>query len=84
MKNVYCISTEQHGDMKSGVLRSKTQPSHKLGVLVHCLARTCESLTIPTDTLMQLLCTFFVAATVKLQEFVINEPDYSPSEQGSN
>jgi len=27
---------------------------------------------------------FFVAATVKLQEFVINEPDFSPSEHGSN
>jgi len=24
-----------------------------------------------------------VAATVKLQKFVINEPDFSPSEQGS-
>ena len=23
MKNVYCVSTKQHGDMKSGVLRSK-------------------------------------------------------------
>jgi len=26
----------------------------------------------------------FVAATVKLQEFVINEPDFSPLEQGSD
>jgi len=25
-----------------------------------------------------------VAATVKLQEFVIREPDFSPLEQGSN
>jgi len=23
MKNVYCVSTKQHGDMTSGVLRSK-------------------------------------------------------------
>jgi len=23
MKNVYCVSTKQHGDMKSGVLQSK-------------------------------------------------------------
>jgi len=23
MKNVYCVSNKQHGDMKSGVLRSK-------------------------------------------------------------
>jgi len=27
---------------------------------------------------------FFVAATVKLQKFVINKPNFSPSEQGSN
>jgi len=27
---------------------------------------------------------FFVAAIVKLPEFVINEPDFSPPEQGSN
>jgi len=27
---------------------------------------------------------FFVIATVKLQKFVINEPDFSPSEQGNN
>jgi len=26
----------------------------------------------------------FVAATVKLQKFVISEPDFSPLEQGSN
>jgi len=49
----------QHGDMKSSVLRSKkTQPFCKLGVLVHCLARTCEIPTIPTDTKMRSLCTF--------------------------
>jgi len=27
---------------------------------------------------------FFVAVTVKLQKFVINEPDFSPSKQGGN
>jgi len=27
---------------------------------------------------------FFVPATVKLQKFVMREPDFSPSEQGSN
>jgi len=50
MKNVYCVSTKQHGDMKSGVLRSKNATICKLGVLVHCLARTRKSPTIPTDT----------------------------------
>jgi len=63
---------------------SKTQPFCKLGVLVRCLARTRESPAIFTDTEIRLLCTFFVAATVKLQKFVINEPNCSPSEQGSN
>jgi len=42
MKNVYCVSTKRHGDIKLSVLRSKTQP--------FCLAQTCEILTIPTDT----------------------------------
>jgi len=50
MKNVYRVSTEQRGDMKSCVSRSKTQPFCKLGVKVHCLAQTCESPAIPTDT----------------------------------
>jgi len=47
MKSVYRVSTV---NMKSGVSRLKTQPFCKLGVLVHCLARTCEIPAIPTDT----------------------------------
>jgi len=50
MKNVYRVSTEQHGNMKSGVLWSKNSTSCKLGVIVHCLAQTRERRTIPTDT----------------------------------
>jgi len=50
MKNAYHVSTEQHGNMKSGVLWSKNSTSCKLGVIVHCLAWTCERPTIPTDT----------------------------------
>jgi len=50
MKNVYQVSTEQHGDIKSGVSRSKNATICKLGALVHCLAQTCESPAIPTDT----------------------------------
>jgi len=49
MKNAYRVSTEQHGNMKSGVLRSKNSTSCKLGVMVHCLAGTCERPTMPTD-----------------------------------
>jgi len=33
---------------------------------------------------MQLLCAFFVTVTVKFQKFIMNEPDFSPLEQGSN
>jgi len=29
VKNVYCISTKQHGGIKSGVLQFKTQPFRK-------------------------------------------------------
>jgi len=47
MKNAYRVSTEQHGNMESGVLWSKNSTSCKLGVLVHCLVRTYER---PTDT----------------------------------
>jgi len=50
MKNAYRVSTEQHGNMKSGVLWSKNSTSCKLGVTVQCLARTCERPTIPTYT----------------------------------
>jgi len=58
MKNAYRVSTEQHGNMKSGVLWSKNSTSCKLRVIVHCLARTCERPTIPTDTQIRSLCTF--------------------------
>jgi len=49
MKNAYFVSTEQHGNMKLGVLWSKNSTSCKLGVRVHCFARTCERQIIPTD-----------------------------------
>jgi len=39
---------------------------------------------IPKRHVKAIALRFFVAATVKLQEFVINEPGYSPSEKGSN
>jgi len=45
MKNAYCVSTEQHVDMKSGVLRSKNAT-----ILQAWCARTCEGPAIPTDT----------------------------------
>jgi len=46
MKNVHRVSTKRH----MGTLNQAIQKLfRKLGVLVHCLARTCESPTIPTD-----------------------------------
>jgi len=42
MKNAYRVSTEQHRNMKSGVLWSQNSTSCKLGVIVHCLARIRE------------------------------------------
>jgi len=48
MKNVYSISTKQHRDMKSGVLRSKNATI--LQAWCASLAQTCKSPTIPTDT----------------------------------
>jgi len=50
MKNAYHVNTEQHENTKSGILWSKNSTSCNLGVIVHCLARTCERPTIPTDT----------------------------------
>jgi len=54
----------------------KTQPSRKLGVLVHCLARTLKTPAIPTDTQNDIALHVFVTVTVKLQQFVMNEPDF--------
>jgi len=82
MKNVYHVSTKQHGDMKSGILRSKNAA---------ILQALCAS-ALSCSNMWKSSCShghvnvialhvFFVAATVKLQNFVINKPDFSPSEQ---
>ena len=68
--NSCCISTKQH----QASCDPKMQPFCKFGVLVHCLARKCEC---------DRFARFFVAATAKLQKFVISKPNSSPSEQGS-
>ena len=66
--NVYRVSALSNmGTWNQASCDLKTQPYYKLGVLVQCHAWTCESPTIPTD---------IVAATVKLQKFVISEPDF--------
>jgi len=51
--NEKCLSCQHLGNMgtcNGASCDPKTQPFCKLGVLVHCLSRTCESPTIPTDT----------------------------------
>ena len=78
MKNVYRVSTEKHGDIKSGILRSKNST----------ILQACSNMwksSYPHRHVNAIgLHVFFVAAPVELQKFVINEPDFSPSKQGSN
>jgi len=62
-KNIHRVSTKQHGSYSQVSFESETQPSRKLCVLVQCLARTCESPTIPQ---CDRCARFIVAATVKL------------------
>jgi len=84
MKNVYRVSTKQHGDMKSSVLLSKNatilQP--------RCAnALSCSNMwnsNYPHRHVNAIALHVFVAATVKLQKFVISEANFSPSEQGSD
>jgi len=76
MKNVYCVSTKQHEGIKSGVSQSKNSTISQAlivfwctvlleGVKVNLSPRVCE-----TDHFGR-----FVAATVKIHEFVISKPD---------
>jgi len=68
--------------MKSSVLQSKNTTSCKLGVLVHCLARTIPN--YPHRHVNAITLHVFVTVTVKLQIFDTNEPDFSPLKHGSN
>jgi len=84
MKNVYRVSTKQHGDIKSGVLQSKNAT-----ILQACCASalSCSNMwksSYPHRHVNAITLHVFVAATVKLQKFVTSKPDFSPSEQGSN
>jgi len=84
MENVYRVSTEQDRDMKSVVLRSKN------ATILQALcagALSCSNMwksNYPHRRINAIALHVFVAATVKLQKFVIMEPDFSPSKQGSN
>ena len=78
-KNVYCISTKQHGDMKSGVLRSKNA-----SILQARCARMSKKSNYPHRQVNAIALHVFVTVTAKLQKFVMNEPDFSLLGQGSN
>jgi len=84
MKNAYCVSTEQQVDMKSGVLR----PKNAAILQARCAsALSCSNAwksSYPHRHVNVIALHTFVAATVKLQKFVINKPDFSPSEHSSN
>jgi len=84
MKSVYRVSTEQHVDMKSGVSRSKNatilQARRASAVLLEHVKVQLSPQTRKCDCFAR----FFLVATVKLQKFVINEPNFSLSEQDSN
>jgi len=71
--------TEQHVDMKSSVSRSK----HATILQAQCAsALSCSNMRkfiYPHRHVNAIaLHVFFVAATAKLQKYVINEPDFSP------
>jgi len=53
----------------------KTRSSRKRCVLVHCLAGRCKSQAIPTSVWNWSFWASFVAAMLKLSQFVISEPD---------
>jgi len=84
MKNVYLVSTEQHEDIKSGILQFKNATilqAHFASAL--SCSNTWKS-SYPNRHVNVIALEVFVTATEKLQKFVTNEPDFSPSEQGTN
>ena len=81
MKNVYGVSTEQHGDMKKSVLRSKNATILQARCASALSCSTMRNSNYPHRHVNAIALHVFVAATVKLQKFVISEPNFLPSEQ---
>jgi len=77
MKNVHRVSSKQHGDMKSGVSQSKnsTFSQARCASALSC-SNTWKSNYHHGHIDVTALHIFFVATTVKLQEYVINEPGF--------
>jgi len=74
----------QHEGMKLGISQSKNSTFSQ----AQCAsALSCSNMwksNYPHIHVNAIALCVFVAATVKLEEFVINKPGFSPSEQGSN
>jgi len=83
-ESVHYVSTKQQVDMKSGVSRSKNSTFSQ----AQCASALSCSNMWKSNYLHRhinaIALHVFVAATVELQVFVINEQGFSPSEQGSN
>jgi len=81
MKNVHRVSTKQHEGMKSGVSRSKNAAILQARCASALSCSNMWKLNYPHRHENEIdLHVFFV----KLYEFVMREPDFSPSEQGSS
>jgi len=84
MKNVYCVSTKQPGDMKSSILLSKNATVLQAR---WASALSCSNMwnsSCPHRHVNAIALHVFVAATVNLQKFVVSESNFSPLEQSSN
>jgi len=84
MKNVYHVSTAQHQNMKSGVSWSKNSTILQTGCASEVSYSNMWNTNYPHRHVNAIALHVFVAATVKLQIFDTNEPDFSPLKQGSN
>jgi len=101
MKNVYRVSTEQHGKMKSSVSRSKNATILQARCAIAQFCSNMWNSNYPHTPQKRakrshlrvcgahrhvnaIALHAFVAATAKLQKFVISEPNFSPSEQGGD
>jgi len=75
MKNVHCISTKQHGGIKSGISQSKTLTISQAVLAGALSCWKVQKLIYPHKCVKMIVLNFFVATMAKLQQFVINEPD---------
>jgi len=78
MKNVYRVSTEKHVDMKSSTTILQARSANAL---------SCSNMwnsNYPRRHVNAIALHIFVAATAKLQKFVISEPNFSLPEQSSD